>query len=185
MTAAPVFGAEGGHGGGGINPLSPQEVKGDLALWTVVVFVLLLLLLWKFAWGPIAAGLDKRERDIAEEIAQAEAANQKAAEVLADYEAKLAAAAEQVRAIVEQGRRDAEKLGAEMLDRAKAEAEAEHARAMQQIEAATAAALEELGRRSAALAVDLAGKIVRAKLSAADHSRLIEQAVAGFAKGSG
>ena len=101
-------------------------METDLALWTAVVFLCLLAMLWKFAWKPMAAGLDKREQNVADQIAQAEAANQKAKDILADYERKLAAAEEQVRGILEQGRRDAEQLGRELIDKAKEEAKAEH-----------------------------------------------------------
>ena len=105
-----LLAAAGGEGGG------PLEWRSDLALWTAVVFLCLLAILWKFAWKPIAEGLDNRERNIAQEIAQAEAANQKAREILADYQRKLAAAEDQVRAIVDQGRRDAERAGHELID---------------------------------------------------------------------
>ena len=54
---------------------------------------------------------------------------------------------------------------------------------MQQIEAAADAAVKSLADQSAAMAVELAGKIVRAKLNPADHARLIEQAVAGSSQG--
>ena len=169
--------------GSDMNPLGWSAVQTDLALWTAVVFLCLLAVLWKFAWKPIAEGLDKRERNVSDQIAQAESANQKAKEILADYERKLEAAQEQVRAILEKGRRDAEQVGHEMLDKAKEEAAAEHARAVHQIESATAAAIQELADRSATLAVELAGKIVHAQLKAGDHVQLIEQAVAGFVQG--
>ena len=170
-------------GGGDINPLSPSAWKSDLAIWTAIVFLGLLAVLWKFAWKPIAAGLDKRENHVADQIAQAEASNQKAKDILASYEQKLADAKNDVRGILEQGRRHAEKLSQELLDKAKAEAQAEQQRAVQQIEAATDAAVKSLADQSAAMAVQLAGKIVRAKLNPADHARLIEQAVAGFVQG--
>jgi F-type H+-transporting ATPase subunit b len=166
-------------------PLNPLEWKTDLALWTGVVFVVLLLILWKYAWKPIAEGLDNRERNIANQIAGAEAAHQKAQGLLAEYERKLATAGDQVRGILEQGRRDAEQVGHALIDKAKEESHAEQQRAMQQIEAATAAAVKELADQSARLAVDLAGKIVHAKLSAEDHAQLIEQAVAGFVQNKG
>jgi F-type H+-transporting ATPase subunit b len=168
-----------------INPLSRSALQGDLALWTAIVFLCLLAVLWKFAWKPIAAGLDKREQNVANQIAQAEAANQKAKDILADYERKLAAAEEQVRAIVEQGRQNAEQVGRELIDKAKEDAKAEFQRALKQIDAATSAAIEELASRSATLAVELAGKIVRSKLNPADHSRLIQEAVSGFVQGEG
>jgi F-type H+-transporting ATPase subunit b len=165
---------------GGSNPL---EWKTDLALWTGVVFLLLATILWKFAWKPIAEGLDKRERNVADQIAQAEAANQQAQQILADYQRKLAAAQDQVRGILDQGRKNAEHLGRQLIDKAKEDAQSEYQRAVQQIDAATAAAIKELANQSATLAVELAGKIVRAKLNASDHARLIEQAVAGFLEG--
>ncbi len=174
-----------GSGGGGLNPLSFQAMKADLALWTAVVFLVLFAVLAKYAWRPLAEGLDKREQGIADQIAQAEEANREAKSLLAGYEKKLADAQSEVRGIIEQGRREAEQIGQQMLDKAKAEAKTEHQRAIQQIEAATASALKELADRSAALAVDLAGKIVRTKLNPADHARLIEQAVAGFVQGPG
>ena len=133
-------------GGGDINPVAPSAWKLDLALWTAVVFLLLLAVLTKFAWRPLAEALDKREQNVADQIAQAEAANQKAKEILADYERKLAAAEDQVRGIVEQGRRDAEQVGRELIDKAKEEAKAEFDRAVKQIDAATAAAHRRTGR---------------------------------------
>jgi F-type H+-transporting ATPase subunit b len=170
------------EGAGQPNPL---EWKSDLALWTAVVFLCLLAILWKLAWKPIAKGLDAREQNVTDQIAQAEAANQKAKEILADYERKLAAAGDQVRAIIEQGRHDAEQLGHELVDKAKEDAKAEFQRAVKQIDAATAGAIEELADRSATLAVELAGKIVRSKLNPSDHARLIEQAVTGFVQSKG
>ena len=172
-----LLAAAGGEGGG------PLEWRSDLALWTAVVFLCLLAILWKFAWGPLADGLDKRENKIADQIAQADEANRQAKNLLAGYEKKLADAQDDVRGILEQGRCDAEQVGRQMLDKAKEEAKAEQQRALKQIEAATGAAIQELADQSAALAVELAGKIVHAKLNPADHVRLIEQAVAGFMEG--
>ena len=64
-----------------------------------------------------------------------------------------------------------------MLDKTKQEAKAEQQRALEQIETAADSAVSTLADRSAAMAVELAGKIVRAKLIASDHARLIEEAV--------
>ena len=173
--------SEGGHGGGdgGINPL---KVKGDLALWTAVIFLLLVAVLWKYAWGPIADGLDKREKRIADEIASAEKTNVEARELLAEYQQKLAASQGEIRQMLEDARRDAEQVGQEVVDKARGEARAEHQRALAEIELATAGALKELAERSASLAVELAGKIVDARLDPAAHAGLIEQAVADFTR---
>lgn len=182
--------SEGEHEGGGAAGLNPinfhgMNFPGDMALWTAIVFVVVLLILWKAAWGPIAEGLTKREQQIAAQIAQAEQSNVEARQLLADYQQKLSTARDEVRAILEQGRRDAEQLGHQLIEKAKGEAATERDRSLAQIEAATGAALKELAERSATLAVQLAGKIVRTKLEPKDHARLIEEAVKGFTgKGS-
>ena len=174
----------GGHGGGhgGDVDLNPLSWKSDLAIWTGVVFVLLLLVLGKFAWGPIADGLDKRESRIAGEIAAAEKANADAKTQLEEYQKKLAAAGDEVRQLIEQAKRDAEATGQSIVQKARDEAEAEKRRAVEDIELATAGALKDLAERSANLAVDLAGKIVQQRLSAEEHSALINEAVSKFAK---
>ncbi len=191
LTAAVVCGycataVAAGHGGGNpaeaLNPITFRGInfRGDLAIWTGVVFLVVMAILWKFAWRPIADGLDKREQNIADQIAGADDANQQAKDILADYQRKLDEAGDQVRGILDQGRRDAEQLGRELLEKAKKEAELEQQRAMGRIEAATDDALMGLADRSAAMAVELAGRIVREKLDPKDHTRLIEQTVKGM-----
>jgi len=51
----------GDHGSAGVNPL---VFKSDLAIWTFVVFLVLLAVLWKYAWGPLSEALDRREQGI-------------------------------------------------------------------------------------------------------------------------
>src|SRR5512143_3154754 len=75
-AAAPSSAGHEPAGGGGPESLNPlQSWKLDSAIHTAIVFGVLLLVLWKFAWKPLAEGLDKRERRIADEIAAAERAN--------------------------------------------------------------------------------------------------------------
>ena len=173
----------GSHGSGKVDT-NPLEFKKDVALWTGVVFLILMAILWKFAWGPIREGLQRREDGIANQISEAEASNRKAKELLDQYEEKLAASKGEVREILEQGRRDAEKTGRDMIEQARDAAAAEQRRALQQIDAATSAALKELAEQGADLAVSLAGKIVRAELKPSDHAKLIRRTMADFAQQS-
>ena len=179
--------AHGGNGKEEIDPLglsTPKKrtAQRDLALWTGAVFLVFYLVLWKFAWKPIAAGLAKRERHVADQISQAEASNEEARRLLAEHQEKLAASEAEVRGILDQGRRDAEQLGQQILQKAKADTEAEKQRALREIEAATAGAIKELAEQSATMAVELAGKLVHAELDPKAHGRLIEQAVSDFSK---
>jgi F-type H+-transporting ATPase subunit b len=169
--------------GGGTDALNPlNSWKTNTALWTGVVFVVLLWVLTKFAWKPIIRGLDDREKQMAGELAAAERANAEAKQLLGEHQRKLDAAQSEVREILDKARRDSEQLGREMIEKARQETAAEKQRAVRDIETATDGALKELAERSATLAVELAGKIVQARLDPAAHARLIQQAVDGFAK---
>ena len=169
-----------GAGNAGLGLERPDEIKSDLAFFTFVVFLLLLAILWKFAWGPIVAALERREEKIAHDIAEAQRANEEAKQLLAQYELKLSAATNEVREMLEQARRDAEHAKQAILAEGKVAADAERVRALHDIEVATDQALESLAHRSAQLAVDLAGKILQSKLSSADHARLVSEAMAKF-----
>ncbi|MBX3412634.1 MAG: F0F1 ATP synthase subunit B [Pirellulales bacterium] len=176
---------EHGEGHGAHDPMAtdPLTVDPDLALWTFGVFAILLLVLWKFAWGPISQGLDKREQRIADDIASAERSNQQAKQLLAEYEHKLAAAQDEIRALLDEARRDAEHTQQDMLAKAAAEAEGLKQRARREIDTATDQALKQLAEHSAKLAVELAGKILHTELSPDRHARLVEEAVAMLPSG--
>jgi len=160
---------------------NPLSIDADLAVWTFVVFFVLLAVLGKFAWKPIVEALDKREHHIAENIAAAQRAQDDAKKMLADYERKLSGAADEVRAMLEEARRDAEGTKQQIVAEAKSAAHAEHERAMREIRTATDAAVEELSQRSADLAVALAGKIVSTKLTGEERSRLVQESLSRFA----
>ena len=158
----------------------PATLRDDLAIWTFVVFMVVLAVLWKFAWGPIVEGLERREQRIADNIAAAERQNKQAADLLKAYELKLQNAANEVREILEEARRDAQHTQEEILAKARAEAEAERQRALRDIEIAKEQALKQIGEEGANLAVDLAGRIIRAQLTPQDHARLIQEAMGEF-----
>jgi F-type H+-transporting ATPase subunit b len=158
----------------------PLKVDPDLAIWTAVVFLVLLAILGKFAWGPIVAALEAREQGIADNIAAAAAQHEEAKRLLAEYDVKLASAADQVRELLEEARRDAEHTKSEILAEAKAAAGAEHDRAMREVSNAKDAALKEIGEAASGFAIELAGKIVQREVTADDHTRLIREAVSQF-----
>jgi len=169
-----------GHANAGPQLEDPSEFKYDLAIYTFIVFVLLLLILGKFAWPVIIEALEEREKRIAGQIEAAEQKHAEARELLAQHEAKLAQAADEVRGLMEEARRDAEAVKAQILAEAKAAAQAEHDRVLREVRNATDGALRELSERSARLAVELAGKIVQQQLNESDHERLIRDAIAKF-----
>jgi F-type H+-transporting ATPase subunit b len=167
----------------GVHPegkVSPERWRSDLAIYSFVVFLLLMAILTKFAWGPIGKALDEREAGIASNIAKAQGAADEAKAMLANYEKKLAGAADEVRAMLEEARRDAETTKTQILAEAKVAAQQESDRAIREVQTARDGALKELAEKSADLATDLAGKMLRAQMSKADHSRLVQETVSQF-----
>jgi F-type H+-transporting ATPase subunit b len=160
---------------------NPLQFKTDLAIWTFAVFVVLFVVLKKFAWGPISEALDKRERHIADNIEAARRRDEDSRQLLAEYERKLAGAADQVRSMLDEARQDAEHTKQEIVAEARAAAQGEHQRAMRDIRTATDAAVEELSQRSADLAVQLAGKVISAKLTPEERSKLVKDSLSKFA----
>jgi F-type H+-transporting ATPase subunit b len=174
-------GESGGHGGADAHAApNPLGFDPDLAIATAIIFLVLLGFLWFFAWAPISEALERREHTIAENIASAERVAADAKVMLADYDRKLAGAADEVRGMLEEARRDAEATKQEIVAEARVAAKAEQDRAMREIGVAKDAALKELAERSADLAVELAGKLIRTKLTKDDHAGLVNDALGKF-----
>jgi F-type H+-transporting ATPase subunit b len=161
---------------------SPADMRFDLAIYTFVVFLILLAILYKFAWGPIARGLDQREETIARQIEEARLASEKAARQLQEYEARLAAATEEARQIVGQSRKDAETAKDKIMAEARELSQKERERAVADITSAKNQALAEIAQKSVSTAVSLAGKIIRREVKPQDHEQLIGEALGQFTK---
>jgi F-type H+-transporting ATPase subunit b len=159
---------------------SPAWFQTDLAVWSFAVFLGLLALLTKFAWKPIMTGLDTRERKIADTIAATQAANEDARRLLASYERRLSEAADEVRGMVEEARRDAESTRQTIIAEARKAADDEQARAKREIGLATDDALSRIAEKAGELAVEVAGKFLQEKLGKEDQARLVRDSVAGI-----
>jgi len=162
--------------------LRPEDLRFDLAIYTFVVFMLLLAILYKFAWGPISRGLGLREETIARQIEEARLASEKAAHQLQEYEARLAAATKEAQQIVGQSRKDAEAAKDKILAEARELSQKERERAVADITAAKNQALAEIAQKSVETAVSLAGKIIRREIKPQDHEALIGDALGQFSK---
>lgn len=150
------------------------DFRTDMAFFSAIVFLLLLAGLTAVAWKPIMEGLEKRERGIADNIARAEKAAHEAMSKLAEYESKLAAAAEESQRIVAEARKDAEAAGQKLIADAQEEAARQRDRAVADIEAAKRVALSELASQSTEVAMSLAQRVVGREVRAEDHQNLIQ-----------
>ena len=161
----------------------PLSFKTDLAIWSLVVFVLFVLLLKKVAWTPLAAGLDAREQRIRADLEGAETAREQAATMLAEHEAKLAGVQEEVKEILAEARRDAEHTKNEIMAAAQSEAEATRDRALGDIERARDQALKDLFDQVSTQVTAATEHVLGRSLDAADQQRLIAEALADVTAG--
>jgi F-type H+-transporting ATPase subunit b len=180
---APAVHEGGGHG----TAASTNPFSGDWGnvIFTLLVFLLLLGFLTKAAWKPLLNWQQERERVIRDTLDRARKEREEAERVLAEYKRQIDRAREEATAIVEEGRRDAETTRRRMQDEAKKESDEMVARARREIQLATDTALKDLYDRTADLAVNVAGNIIRKSLSAEDHRGLVQESLERMRSGNG
>ena len=144
----------------------------------IAAFVVLFVVMWKFAFPPVTKMLDERAVKIRESLEKAEETRVEAERLLEEYRVQMAEARAEATQVIEQGRKVAESMKAEILAKARAEAEAEKVKAIEAIKAEKAAAMGELQQQVADLSVAVAGKIIGTTMTRADHEALIDRFLA-------
>jgi F-type H+-transporting ATPase subunit b len=170
-SASFVWGAEGEK----INIFDPADIP--LGIWSIVVFVILLVVLKKYAWGPILEGLQKREHNIASAVEDAQRARDEAQRLRDQLQREVDHAQEKVRDILDEGRKHARQATEEMIAKARSEIQTERERLRREIEMARDQALQELWKQTAHLATMISAKAIRRQLTEEDHRRLVDEAL--------
>jgi F-type H+-transporting ATPase subunit b len=153
------------------------EISPGLFVWSVITFLILLGLLYKFAFNPIMGMQRRRQNEIHESIHEAERLRDEAQQLLADYKRQLAEARQEAELIVDRARKAGESTKAEVLEEARVQAEATLAKARQQIERDTNQALQRIREEAADLTIAATEKVARTSLSGEDQLRLIQEAI--------
>jgi len=164
--------ALGAQGGAGTTPLF--TVNLGTTVWTAIVFLALLGILWRFAWGPILSAIDSREQGIQTAIDEAIARNAEAERLLAEHREQLADARRQGNELIAEGKTAGEKLRRDIEAKAREEGQALIERARDEIERERDAALDTLRRESVELALAAASRLLRENLDAPKDRALIE-----------
>ena len=170
------------HGNATASLASPADLRFDMSIYSFLVFLILLGVLYKFAWGPIATALDQREQTIARQIAEARMASERGEQLLREYEARLAAATDEARQIVSGARKDAESAKDKIVAEAREAAQKERDRAVADIKIAKNQALDQIAQKSVQTAVALASNIIRREVQPQEHEALIGEAINAFSK---
>jgi len=152
---------------------------GDIgnAVWTLVIFLLVIVVLGKFAWGPLLSGLQQREEFIRRSLKEARDDREAAEARLREYEEKLSGASAEASQIVDQGKRQGEQVRADIEVKAREEADKMVERARREIELSKQSAIKDLYATSSELATEIASRIVQRELNAQDHEKLISDAI--------
>ena len=168
LAAESAFAAE----GGGANLLI-QPQFGTM-FWTVVIFLGVWFLLAKFAWKPLLGAVEARERGIRDHLDNARKEREEAQRLLDEHKALVAQARKERADAVEAGRRDAERVKAEILEEARVQRDQLAKQAKAQLEAVVRQARTELKGAAADLAIQAAGKLLAKNLDDATQRRLVE-----------
>jgi F-type H+-transporting ATPase subunit b len=144
-------------------------------VWATIAFLLVLLILKRFAWGPILKGLKEREESIAGSLNEAEKARQEIAALKSDNEKLLQEARNERDAILREAREMKDQIVAEARDQAKVDAEKIVAAAREAVNNEKQAALAELTAHVANLSLDIAEKILRKQLANDESQKQLVQ----------
>jgi F-type H+-transporting ATPase subunit b len=177
LTALPLLAQEEhGAGGGGLFDINWP----GLMFWTWLVFLLLLFVLRKWAWGPILGALESREKRIQETLDGAARDREEASRLLDEHRKMLDESRDQAQDILTDTRKAAESLRAEMLDAARSQKDQIVASAREDIERERDEALNALRREAVDLSISAAGRVLHKEVDSEENRRIVEEYLEGL-----
>lgn len=165
-----LFAFFGAGGKGGLLDVSP-----GLVFWTFIIFIILLLLLKKFAWKPILSSLDERDNFIKNSLDQAEKAKLEAEQIMLENKKHLAKAEEESRKVIDLAREYSEKLKEQVLEESRVEAKKMIEVASQEIQRKTQESFNKLKSEIADISISAAEKILKENLDKEKNSALVNK----------
>jgi len=157
------------------NPLVQPDP--GLFLWTILTFLVLLVLLARFAWKPLLALLDRREEMIRQSLDDADKAKQELQRLQQESKAILSKARVEAQSILAKSRSQAEKLKGELRQEAKVQADSILRDAEKQIQVETEKAIAVIKTEVVDLSLLVASKLIKRNLSKEDNQSLIEESL--------
>ena len=161
--------AEGEAPQGGL--LTPS---GGLMFWTLIIFLFLFFILSRYAFKPITAAVEAREKALEDAIAGARADREAAAALLAEHRAQIEGARAEAQKLIVEGRQVGEKIRADMIEETRGQQHEMLERARREIESEKVKAIAELRREAVDLAIAGAGKVIKKNLDDASNRRIVE-----------
>ncbi len=150
------------------------SVEPGLMIWTVIIFLILLFLLKKYAWKPLLNSLNNREQGIKDTIDRAEKLREEAEKILEENKKRLEAADDQSRKIINESKELAEKLKSELIAKTGEETNRMIQQAKSEIDREKQAAIDKLKDEVGSLAVQAASKIIDENLDEKKQKKILE-----------
>ena len=172
LGASPLLAQEGEKR---VDLLSPNT---GVMFWTLVIFVVLLVVLSRFAFKPLTAAVEAREKALEEAITSAKRDRDAAAQLLAEQQRALDATRADAQRVIAEGRTTAEKLRNEMLEQTKQQQHELLERARTEIDNERKRAIADLRREAVELALAGASKVIERNLDDQTNRRLVENFLA-------
>ncbi len=157
------------------NPL--VKLDPGLFIWTILTFVLLSIILAKFAWKPLLAMLDERNKSIEDSLLSAEKARKELENINQESEVILTKAKTEAQSIISDAKSAAENLKEDIVSKAKTEADSQIEKAKAQINVEKDKAMQEIRSEVVNLSIDVAEKIIKKNISKEDNIALIKESL--------
>jgi len=161
--------AAGAEAKGGL--LSPH---GGLMFWTLLIFLVVWVILSRYAFKPITAAVEAREKALEDAIAEAKADREAAAALLAEHRAQIDNARNEAQKLIVEGRAIGEKIRSDMVEETRGQQQDMLERARREIEAEKVRAIAELRREAVDLAIAGASKVIEKNLDDDSNRRIVE-----------
>lgn len=160
------------------------EPHGGLMFWTLIIFVVLLFVLSRFAFRPMLAAVEAREHALEKAVEGARRDRDEAARLLEEQRKQLEAARTEAQRFLAEGRAAGEKLRADMLEQTQHQQQELLERARRDIEAQKERAIADLRREAVDLALAGASRVIERNLDDQANRRLIESFLASVPAGT-
>jgi len=151
------------------------QLDPGLIIWTVITFLILLVILRVIAWKPLVGALTQREKTIAEALEKAEMAREQAEMLLEENNRRLAQAEHEAQKIIRAGKEAADKARSELLEKTHQDTRRMVEQAKAEIQREKEAAIVALRDEVADLAVKAASKIIDEHLDEERHRKLVDK----------
>ncbi len=169
------------HGGSSApNPL--VQLDPGLFIWTIITFVVLFLILAKFAWKPLLNALKEREDQIKLALQNAAQAKEELGKLTLKSEAITNKAREEANVILSEARGTSEKIRQDMLSKATEEANKIRIDEETKIKVEKDRAIDEIKTKVVDLTISISEKIIKKNLSSKENQKLIEDSLKGLEK---